>query len=108
MPPRLFIKNHIKTMAVAWNGTTLNDKVKLMSVTELAISYSTARSDEGIAYDHLKFTTKWKPSKYWTRSFRINASSLWIFSVTDSISANYSDGGQISASYNLYPVIRLG
>ena len=45
------IKNHMQTMAVAWNNTTLNDKVKLPSVTELGFAgASTSWNIEGAPY----------------------------------------------------------
>ncbi len=47
------IKNHMQTMAVAWNNTTLNDKVKLPSVTELGLPTSTKYSLEGNIYNIL-------------------------------------------------------
>ena len=66
------------TMAVAWNNTTLNDKVKLPSITELGVTNTSAKIEgsEYPFYRHIKDNKYW-----WTRSFYIGSSD-WAWDIS--------------------------
>ena len=103
MPPRLFIKNHIQTMAVAWNGTTLNDKVKLMSVTEVNYAHQYA-VNEGNKYSANGVWLHMKNVVWWLRSRGTGSSNgVWFVSVSGHVGYD-----TYSSSCTLAPVIRLG
>ena len=67
-------------MAVAWNNTTLNDKVKLPSVTELGgLNNTNALNNEGISYPFLPILyNNLSITKLWTRSlFLASNGYIW-------------------------------
>ena len=94
----------MKTMAVAWNGTTLNDKVKLLSVTELDVYYSTETTTivEGSYYQI--FRRSKNDMGYWLRTRHTSAAtSIWDVYLGNGNYHSYTFNG-----IGLAPCIRLG
>ena len=103
------IKNHMQTMAVAWNNTTLNDKVKLPSVTELAATIVKVEFSpiitEGNDYPLFKHV---KNKGYWLRTF-MNSAYSSNYNISTCICS--SEGSVVYVYYynntSIVPIFRL-
>lgn len=106
------IKNKLQRMAIASNGITINDKVKLLSVTEVGGSHSYAlvegtkypifTSSSGVAADASRVRTGVN-STWWLRSRDTNnTNNVWRVAFEGSLS--YGDHFN---SHGLVPAIRF-
>ena len=105
------IQNLAKTMSVVTNGSTITEKVKLLSCTEVNYSHSYALS-EGTAYEAFTASgsNRWRAkgsygnsSYYWVRSRRTSTSN-YVWCVDSGGNCNYYS---CSRAYGVLPVLRF-
>ena len=114
------VQSRLKTMAVVSNGSTLNDKVKILSLTEMGITtgnnhpgtegntysnyFTSGRSTVQTYADLIRYNSSGSAVNYWTRSRHAsNASYVWI-----TINSGFVNYNRYSDSYSLLPAIRIG
>lgn len=114
------VTRNMKVMKVASNGEILNDKVKILSGTELGITGTYIRDDEGELYNELNsnprdyneddFIEAWRelgdwgsPYCVWTRS-RSTSNSYSVWSVSSSGTCDYD---YYTYTYGVLPVLRF-
>ena len=115
------VTRNMKVMEVASNGEILEDKVKILSCSELGITGTYIRNDEGELYSELNsnprdyneddFIEAWRElgdwgSHYcvWTRS-RYTTNSNYVWSVSSSGTCNFNG---CTNTYGVLPVICFG
>ena len=114
------VQGRMQTMSVLSNGSTLNDKVKILSLTEMGITtgnyhpgtegntysnyFTSGRSTEQTYADLIRYNSSGSAVHYWTRSRNTNnASFVWIV-----VNGGYVGNNGYGNSYSLLPAIRIG